>query len=151
VNVTFLRPRLTRVARQNPNAIQFDALLDAEFASVRGVKHHAVATSRFEVAILYSGRIGLTQDRALAHERYGEHLARLGSQYEDDASYHIGQAIRLYDDWGGRAKVNLMKRVHRSLLGPGSSGLLQLNIEQPFAVQSNRRSRRSETVQRRLG
>jgi hypothetical protein len=62
----------------------------------------------------------------LAHERYGEHLARLGPPYEDDASYQLGQAARLYEEWGARAKVSQLMALHEPLLGPGSSGFVQM-------------------------
>jgi hypothetical protein len=95
---------------QNPNVTHYDSLLDAELASLRGEEFDA--RKHYEVAILYAGRRGLTQDRALGHERYGEHLIRMGADYRQDAEYQIGEALKLYDEWGAHAKVRRMVKVH---------------------------------------
>ena len=82
-----------RLVVQNPNVAHYDALLDAEMASLRGDTFSAARY--FEAAVLYSGRRGLTQDRALAHERYGEHFLRLGPNHIQDAEFQIGEAIKI--------------------------------------------------------
>ena len=60
-----------------------------------------------------AGRRGFTSDKALAHERFGEHALQLGEQ--DDAVYHFEQAIALYQEWGAHAKVNQLRLAHSSL------------------------------------
>jgi hypothetical protein len=97
-------------ALQNPNVTHFDSLLTAEFFSLRGESE--AAGKQYEAAILYSGRRGIIQDRALAHERYGEHFERLGVEHEQDAAFHFREAYKLYEDWGAHAKVQLMKKLH---------------------------------------
>ena len=109
---------------QNPNVIHFDALLDAEFASLRGDSY--TSSTRFEVAIQYSARSGLTQDRALAHERYGEHLLRLGTSNTEDAVFHLSEALKLYEEWGALGKVRRIQAVHGSWFAPASSVQLEL-------------------------
>jgi hypothetical protein len=94
----------------------YAALLDAELDSLKGDNY--AASKSYEVAILYSGRRGLTQDRALAHERYGEHLYRLGQERVQDAEFQIAEAIKLYEEWGAHAKIRLMCNLYHNLLSP---------------------------------
>jgi hypothetical protein len=90
--------------------------MDAELESLKG--DHYAASKSYEVAILYAGRRGLTQDRALAHERYGEHLARIGQERDQDAEFQIAEAVKLYEEWGAYAKVQLMTKRYKTLLSP---------------------------------
>lgn len=83
-----------------------------------------MAATRFEVAILYAGRCGFTQDRALAHERYGEHLWRIGQA--QDAEFQMGEAVKLYDEWGAHAKVRQIQRIHQHILGPSTEICIEL-------------------------
>ena len=93
----------------------FDALLDAEFASLNSEKYSAVQL--YEVAVLFANRLGYVQDHALARELYGEFLARLGSaQNVRDARLHLLEAIKLYESWGARAKVDLIRKKHYQLM-----------------------------------
>jgi len=95
----------------------FDALLDAELASLKSEKYSAVQL--YEVAVLFANRLGYVQDHALAHELYGEFLAGLGStQNVRDARLHLMEAMKLYESWGARAKVDLMRKKHYQLLQP---------------------------------
>jgi hypothetical protein len=90
--------------------------MDAELDSLKGDNY--AASKSYEVAILYAGRRGLTQDRALAHERYGEHLHRLGNEQIQDAQFQISEAIKLYEEWGAFAKVQLLGKIYLNLLSP---------------------------------
>lgn len=90
--------------------------MDAELESLRG--HNYAAASRYEMAELYAGSCNLTQDRALAFERYGEHLARLGPDHETEAKTQLSEAVRLYKEWGAHAKVAQLYRLHANILGP---------------------------------
>jgi hypothetical protein len=92
--------------------------MDAELDSIKGDDY--AASKSYEVAILYAGRRGLTQDRALAHERYGEHLHRLGQERLQDAEFQIGEALKLYEEWGGFAKVQLLGKLYRTVVSPPS-------------------------------
>jgi histidine kinase len=95
----------------------FDALLDAELASLNSEKYSAVQL--YEVAVLFANRLGYVQDHALAHELYGEFLARLeGTQDVRDARLHLLEAIKLYESWGARAKADLMRKKHYQLMQP---------------------------------
>ena len=62
-----------------------------------------LANKHYEVAILVAARRGFTNDKALAHERFGEHALRLGDL--NDALYHFERSIVLYQEWGAHAKV----------------------------------------------
>jgi hypothetical protein len=111
-----IRNRLREFGSQNPNVTHFDSLLTAEMLSLRGESE--AAGKQYEAAIRYSGRRGIVQDRALAHERYGEHFERLCIEYEQDAAFHIREAYKLYEDWGAHAKLQRMKKVHLNHLEP---------------------------------
>jgi hypothetical protein len=91
--------------------------LDAEADALRGPKFHSTITSRFEAAIQYSGKCGLMHDRALAHERYSEYLSRLGAVRDEDASFQLNEAMRLYEEWGAHAKVKQLRQVHDARFG----------------------------------
>jgi hypothetical protein len=101
---------------QNPNVTHYDSLLDAELASLRGEEFDA--RRNYDAAILFAGRRGVTQDQALGHELYGEHLCRMGPEYQQDAEYQIGEALKLYDEWGAHGKAQRMREVHGMLLAP---------------------------------
>jgi hypothetical protein len=101
---------------QNPNVTHYDSLLDAELASLRGEEFDA--RKHYDAAILFAGRRGITQDRALGHELYGDHLARMGPEYQQDAEYQIGEALMLYEEWGAHAKAKLVRESHRLHLAP---------------------------------
>jgi len=61
----------------------------------------------------------LTQDRALAHELFGEHLARLNPlEFGQDAAFQLNEAIKLYTEWGAHAKVWLLNKIHSMILAP---------------------------------
>jgi hypothetical protein len=106
---------------------QYDSLLNAELESLRGATYSA--TKLYETAIVYSGRRGLTQDRALAHELLGEHYARLGNvELAQDAEFHLGEAIKLYGEWGAHAKVRLMKEKHEKILSPPSEIQIECDV-----------------------
>jgi hypothetical protein len=112
---------------QNPNVTHHDLLFDAEFESLRGATYSA--TKLFETAIVYSGRRGLTQDRALAHELLGEHLIRLGSaEFAQDAEFQLGEAIKLYSEWGAHAKVRLMQEKYEKILSPPSEIQIECDV-----------------------
>jgi hypothetical protein len=97
----------------------YDSLFEAEFDSLRGTGDMYTAAKSYEMAIVYAGRRGLSQDQALAHELFGEHLIRLGSsEHSQDAEFHLGQAIKLYAEWGAHAKVRLMEEKHQNFLAP---------------------------------
>jgi hypothetical protein len=109
-----LSPHIVYRCAQNPNVAHFDSLFDAELESLRGDNY--VASRLFDVSAHYAGRRGLIQDQALSHERFGEHLIRLGPAHTSEAAYQIGEAIRLYGDWGAKAKVQLLQQKHEQLL-----------------------------------
>ena len=84
----------------NPNVRRYDELLKAEFASLDG---KGSAERHYEKAIILCGRRGVRNIWALAHQRRGEFHLREGN--DDDALYDINNAIRLYEDWGAKAKA----------------------------------------------
>jgi hypothetical protein len=128
----------------------YDSLFDAEFDSLRGATYSAAklyelaivyagrryvcsgdscecscfdnaGTLNHCIQIRQSDFRGLTQDRALAHELFGEHLARLNPvEHGDDAEFQLNEAIKLYTEWGAHAKVRLMNKIHSKILAPPS-------------------------------
>jgi hypothetical protein len=107
-------------------------LLDAEAESLRG--EHYSACRHYEAAVLYAGRHGWRQDQALAHERYGMYLSRLDGgderrhQHHHDALFHLREAVKLYDEWGAHAKVDLMRTAHSSLVQASPSKRPEVEI-----------------------
>lgn len=112
---------------QNPNVVHYDAMFDGEFDAIAG--RHYTAASHFEVGVLFAGRSGLTQDFALAHERFGEYLARRGPDYVQDAEHHLKEAIKLYTEWGALAKARQVQNEHRDLLCH-----TEVQVEMPFST-----------------
>jgi DTW domain-containing protein YfiP len=55
---------------------------------------------------------------ALAHQRRGEFHLREGN--DDDALHDINYSIRLYEDWGAKAKAEQLKEKYKELLAPPS-------------------------------
>jgi hypothetical protein len=106
-------------------------LLDAEAESLRG--DHYSACRHYEAAVLYAGRRGWRQDQALAHERYGMYLSRLDGgderhQHQHDAHFHLREAVKLYDEWGAHAKVDLMRTANSSLVQASPSKRPEVEI-----------------------
>jgi hypothetical protein len=60
-------------------------------------------------------------------QRCGEFYLREGN--DDDVLYDISNAIRLYEDWGAKAKAEQLKEKHGKLLGHPS----ELKIT-PFSI-----------------
>jgi predicted ATPase len=104
------------VDKGNPNVRRYGELLKAEFASLDGkgprAEHH------YETAILLCGRRGMRNVWALAHQRRGEFHLREGN--DDDALHDINYSIRLYEDWGAKAKAEQLKEKYKELLAPPS-------------------------------
>lgn len=85
--------------------------------ALNGKTHEAKA--KYEVAILLSGRRGLLQDRALAHERFGEYYLELDNQHE--ATYQMNKAVELYEEWGALAKCHQLRGRYPDSFRPPSS------------------------------
>lgn len=119
-----LSPRSS--AMQNPNVTQYAGIFDAELASLRRDNNNA--EKDFEFAMAHAQRRGLTQDRALAHERFAEHFVRLGASYRKEAAHHMAEALRLYEEWGAHAKVLLLQSTFESVLAPPQEIELELQF-----------------------
>lgn len=85
-----------------PNVAHFEHLLQAELAAYKGNKFHA--RNEFEASCVLAARNGFIQDAAFANERYGEFLFE---EMDDKASAVaiMRESIKLYDEWGAKAKV----------------------------------------------
>jgi hypothetical protein len=90
---------------QNPNVIQYKALLEAEWSAFGNKKHEAI--HKYEVAILMAGRRGILQDRALSHERCSDFYVSIGD--EKEAAYHAKKAKEMYEEWGGLAAAKRLR------------------------------------------
>lgn len=103
------------VGKGNPNMIHYDSLLEAELAVVEKRSHFA--RKHYEAAVLLAARKGFVHDHALISERYGEFLYfQLGDRRE--AEYRIGEAIKLYEEWGAAAKVKQIEEKYAALWKP---------------------------------
>lgn len=90
----------------NPNVLHYESLLDAEAAALQGKKQDA--TKKYKDAVLKATRVGMTQDQALANERFGDFLLEVDERSE--AAYHFSLAIQLYKEWGAGRKVSQLER-----------------------------------------
>ena len=96
----------------NVNCVHSLSLVEAEQAVSKG--DPALAKSKYDQAIATAKRNGFIQDAALAHERAG-----LFFLAQDDTSwgkYHIEKSIKLYGDWGCKAKVTHLTEKYSDLL-----------------------------------
>lgn len=110
----FLKKIKNWVKKGNPNLQHCESLIEAELASLSGDPQ--AAKKHFEVAILLAGRWGLTNDHALAHERFGDYALRIGD--ENDARYHYSLALSLYGEWGAASKFEQLQSSIRNLVLP---------------------------------
>ena len=102
-------------ATHNPNCVHHEVLLEAEMAALANKRK--AAYKLFESAVLLSGRRGMIHDQALASERFAEFCLEQNDQ--DEAKYRIGEAMKLYKEWGARYKTGLLRSKFESLLGKG--------------------------------
>lgn len=105
------------ISIQCPNTTHHESLLDACMASFNGEEAYAIKD--FEVATLLAGRKGFLQDQALAQQQLGEYYLVLGKQ--DEAIYHIREAIRVFQVWGASFVADKLQEKHASLLAPVDS------------------------------
>jgi hypothetical protein len=103
----FITKIKTWIERGNPNLKQWDILLDAEWAALNGKKH--IAKKNYEVAIIIAARSGYLQDAGLASERFGEYLLSELDE-KDEGIYRIQNALRYFDDWGAKGKVESLEK-----------------------------------------
>ena len=103
----FLKKFKGWVSKGNPNVQHYESLLEAELASING-KPFIVAAKHYECAILLAGRLGFTNDYALAHERFGDHCYRSGDAEGGKAHYEI--AGMSYEKWGAMAVLDLLQK-----------------------------------------
>lgn len=117
------------------NLVHQVCILDAEEAAVRG--NPRLVMTKYERAILVSGRGGFLQDTGIASERYALFLLRQAAPglAEDksaprvpnpemiaDASYRMSQAIMYFSSWGAHRKVKLLKEKYSELLRDDDTG-----------------------------
>jgi hypothetical protein len=101
----------------NPNCTHYNVFLDAEGAALKGKKN--TANKYYEAAMLLAGRRGLIQDQALANERYAEF--HLENNEEEAARYRLGEAIKLYTEWGACRKVDQLENRYSYILNPSQA------------------------------
>ncbi|CAB9497399.1 Transcriptional regulator [Seminavis robusta] len=104
----------TTVDKGCPNATHLESLLDAFLEASKGKEPKAC--KNFEVAALLAGRKGFLQDQALAQQHLGEYYLTLGKR--DEAGYHIGEAVKLFEIWGAQAVADMLKEKYVQLLAP---------------------------------
>jgi hypothetical protein len=80
-------------------------LLDAEWAVLK--KQKGDLRVKFEQAIVMAGRRGLTHLQALANERLAIYMEEIGDDVE--SFYRYEQAVKLYAEWGAKAKTEQLQ------------------------------------------
>ena len=94
----------------NPNVQHYHSLLSAEHAALHGKIFNA--ETLYKGAIQLAARAGYLNDAALFNERYADFLLRSSPNSaisEDEANYRIEQAIHFYNEWGAKAKVEILE------------------------------------------
>jgi hypothetical protein len=99
------------------NCLDKKFLLEAELASVRGKE--AKAFEKYTCAIALAKDNGFLVNHALANERTARFFVARGKL--SDAAHYFRQACLLYDEWGGKAKVERLRSELVSLYGRGSN------------------------------
>lgn len=101
------------VERGNPNVQHHEALLEAEWAILQGMKTHVIR-KQYDIAVIMASRLGFISDAALANERYGDFLlVEVGDR--EEAMYRLKEAIKLYEEWGASAKANKLLEKYEDL------------------------------------
>ncbi|WP_284615314.1 AAA family ATPase [Aquabacterium humicola] len=101
--------RMARWARHCPeNFAHLHALMRAELARLDG--HADAALRHYEQAQRLAERHGWRRDEAQAHELAAAHLLALGRGAA--AEGHLRTAWRLYEHWGARRKLDLLRARH---------------------------------------
>lgn len=101
----------------NPNVSSLCSILDAEFELSQG--RRPICQKHYEAAVLSAGRRGMTHFQALANERFAAYWMSCGNK--DEAEYRIREALKLYNDWGARHKVTLLREHYDDLFQIPSS------------------------------
>jgi hypothetical protein len=80
-------------------------LLDAEWAVLK--KQKGDLRIKFEQAIVMAGRRGLTHLQALANERLAIYMEEIRD--DSESFYRYEQAVKLYTEWGAKAKTEQLQ------------------------------------------
>lgn len=95
----------------NPNVQHYYCLLNAEQAAFDN--KCKLAKSFYIEAIKVAARTGQMHLAGLANERFADFL-REDVKDEEEATYHITEAIKFYKNWGAEAKVRLLEKTIQS-------------------------------------
>ncbi|KWI29491.1 AAA family ATPase [Burkholderia stagnalis] len=107
------RARFASWSARNPPTFRNKlALIDAEFARVRG--EHVVAMQQYETSAALAAERGFVHEQALAHELAGRHAASLG--LAGPARHQLRLAYACYRRWGATGKTQAMESQHPFLI-----------------------------------
>ena len=110
------------VRRGNPNVKNYNLLLNAESAALKGKLD--AAEGWYQSAIVSATRQGHVHERALASERYCEFLLNHRNDQEE-ARHKLQDAIRRYGEWGAARKVQALREKHHDLWVPAEVRVAQ--------------------------
>ena len=100
----------------NPNSQHQVSFLDAEHYALTGKWEDAGIC--YQKAITLASRCGLTQDAALANERYAVCLLRRNKVGDyDEARFLLQRSMHLYQQWGAAAVVTSLETRYEKVLG----------------------------------
>jgi hypothetical protein len=100
------------VKNENPNVLHYEKLLEAELRSLNGKLD--AAELLYHQALNLATRSGFIQDAAVINERCANFLMHKRKS-PDDALYKMREACKLYEEWGCRPKVEMIRKEHPSL------------------------------------
>lgn len=100
------------VRNDNPNVLHYEKLFEAELRALEGKLD--AAELLYHQALSLAARSGFIQDAAIINERCGDFFLRKRKS-PDDAMYKMKEACKLYEEWGCRKKVEMIRKEFRSL------------------------------------
>ena len=116
--------KLTR--KEDPNVLHYEKLFEAELCALKG--NLDTAEILYQRALNLATRAGFLHDAAIANERCADFFLH-ERKCKEDALYKMEEACKLYDEWGCRIKVDMLRDEYASLKDKASESPLILISE----------------------
>lgn len=96
----------------NPNVLHYEKLFEAELKALNGKLD--AAELLYHRALNLATRSGFLHDAAIANERCADFFRHVRKSKED-ALYKMEEACKLYEEWGCRIKVDMLRKEYEPL------------------------------------
>lgn len=100
-----------------PNFAHLDAFFDAEVHAMNG--NHYDAVQKYQVAIMIAARGGLSMEAGLFSETVAQYFLCKGDD-TGEATFRFKEAIKYYESFGAKRKIEMLQDVYSELLLPKS-------------------------------